>query len=117
MKQGIELGKAIAEALPLVIDGVRFNTKADVARALGIEPPSLHSWMQTGRVSPRKKMALLNLFSTVTTPQHWGLEDWPDAVYADPDAHVFVEIAVNTTLPITVAQQVLELISKNAIER
>ena len=116
MKQGKELGKAITEALPLVIDGVRFNTKADVARALGIEPPSLHSWMQTGRVSPRKKMALLDLFSTVTPPQHWGLEDWPDEVYADPDAHVFVNISVDAKLPITAAQKVLELISKNAIE-
>jgi hypothetical protein len=117
MKQGKELGQAITEAIPLAIDGVRFNTKADVARALGIEPPSLHNWMRTGRISPHKKMAMLDLFSTVTTPQHWGLEDWPNEVYADPDAHVFVEIAVNTTLPITVAQQVLELISKNAIER
>lgn len=117
MKQGKELGQAITEAVELKIDGINYRSKASIARALGIEPPSLHSWMRTGRISPHKKMAMLDLFSTVTTPQHWGLEDWPDAVYAEPDAHVFVEIAVNTTLPITVAQQVLELIRKNAIER
>ena len=95
---------------------MKYKTKADVARALGIEPPSLHNWMRTGRISLKKKMVMLSLFSSVTPPQHWGLEDWPESVYADPDAHVFVDISVDATLPITVAQEVLELIRRNAIE-
>jgi hypothetical protein len=117
MKQGKELGQAIGEAVELKIDGIKYRTKADIARACGVQPPSLHGWVRTGRINGDRLMKVLDIFADVTTPQHWGLEDWPPAVYADPDAHVFVEIAVNTTLPITVAQQVLELISKNAIER
>lgn len=117
MKQGKELGQAITEAVELKIDGIKYRSKAGIARAMGIQPPSLHSWLHTGRVSGDRLARLVQFFADVTTPQHWGLEDWPDEVYADPDAHVFVDIAVNTTLPITVAQQVLELISKNAIER
>ena len=117
MKRGEELGKAIAEAVEMVIDGEEFRTKADVARALGIEPPSLHNWMRTGRVSRDRKDQIIRVFSGVTTPQHWGLEDWPDEVYREPDAHVFVDIAVETRLPVSIAQQVLELINKYAVER
>lgn len=116
MKQGEELGKAIAEAMVLIVDGVKYRSIADVARALGIQPPSLHGWMRTGRISMANKVNMLSLFSSVTPPQHWGLEDWPDSVYVDPDAHVFVDISVDAKLPITVAQEVLELIRKNAIE-
>jgi len=116
MKQGEELGKAIAEAIELKLDGINYCSKASIARELGIQPPSLHSWLGTGRVSKERLLKLLHFFSDVTPPQHWGLEDWPESVYADPDAHVFVDISVDATLPITVAQEVLELIRKNAIE-
>ncbi len=116
MKRGEELGKAIAEALELKIDGIKCKSKAEVARALGVQPPSLYGWMARGRISKAKLLQILNFFSDVTTPQHWGLEDWPDAVYVEPDAHLFVSITVEAQLPISIAQQVLQLLHDHAVE-
>lgn len=116
MKTGKELGRAIAEAVELKMDGLNYRSKASIAKALGIQPPSLHNWLHTGRVGEERLLKMLHFFSDVTPPQHWGLEDWPNEVHNDPDAHVFIDIKVDVTLPVTIAQQVLELISKNAVE-
>ena len=117
MKKGKELGQAIAQAVELKIDGIRYKSKADIARALGVEPPSLHTWFKTGRVSANKTSVMLAFFCDVTTPSHWGLEDWPAFVHLDTDAYVFVDVAFDVRLPVGTAQEVLRLISENAVEK
>ena len=68
MYTGKKLGEAIKSAIEL--KGVR---KADVARAFGIKPPSVTSWIQTGRVDKTHIDKLVSYFADVVQPEHFGI--------------------------------------------
>lgn len=68
MFSGKKLGEAIDIAIKL--KGVR---KADVARAFSIKPPSVTSWIKTGRVNKTHIDRLISYFSDVVTPEHFGI--------------------------------------------
>lgn len=69
MLTGKELGAAIECAIEK--KGVK---KADVARAFGIKPPSVTSWIKTGRVAKEHLGKLVEYFSDVVEPAHFGME-------------------------------------------
>lgn len=68
MLTGKELGTAIDEAIRL--KGVK---KADVAREFGIKPPSVTGWVQTGRIAKEHLGKLVEYFSDVVPPAHFGM--------------------------------------------
>lgn len=68
MYTGKQLGEAIKSAIEL--KGVR---KADVARAFGIKPPSVTSWIQTGRIDKTHIDKLVSYFADVVRPEHFGI--------------------------------------------
>lgn len=68
--------KCVENKLALNLAG----SKAEIARNFGIQPPSLHSWMSTGRVDRDRIPMLMRYFSDVSRPQDWGLEKWPDGM-------------------------------------
>jgi transposase-like protein len=69
MLTGPELGKAVAEAIRL--KGV---SKAAVARHFGIKGPSVYDWIDHGRVGKQHLSGLVDYFSDVVGPEHWGLD-------------------------------------------
>ena len=64
---GEELGRAIDEAIKL--KGV---TKVKVAEHFGIKPPSVNSWIKTGRISKEHIEKLVEYFSDVVSPEPRG---------------------------------------------
>lgn len=48
-------------------------SKADVARAFGVKPPSVQGWLKTGRISKTHIDSLISYFSDVVGPDHWGI--------------------------------------------
>jgi len=80
MLTGPELGKAVAEAIRL--KGV---SKAAVARHFGIKGPSVYDWINHGRVGKQHLTELVNYFSDVVGPEHWGLTLTPQPAVADLD--------------------------------
>ena len=68
MLTGKELGTAIDEAIRM--KGVK---KADVAREFGVKPPSVTGWIQTGRIAKEHLGKLVEYFSDVVSPSHFGM--------------------------------------------
>ncbi|MCO6504206.1 MAG: hypothetical protein J6568_02150 [Snodgrassella sp.] len=68
MFSGKKLGEAIDVAIKL--KGVR---KAEVARAFSIKPPSVTSWIKTGRVNKTHIDKLISYFADVVAPEHFGI--------------------------------------------
>lgn len=68
MLTGQKLGEALASAIQM--KGV---SKADVARAFGVKPPSVQGWLKNGRISKEHIEKLLTYFSDVVGPEHWGI--------------------------------------------
>lgn len=69
MLHGIALGQALKLAIQK--KGV---SDADVARAFGVKPPSVNDWKSFGRVHKKHTQKLVEYFSDVVGPEHWGLE-------------------------------------------
>ena len=65
-----ELGPAMDEAIRM--KGVK---KADVAREFGVKPPSVTGWIQTGRIAKEHLGKLVEYFSDVVSPSHFGMGD------------------------------------------
>lgn len=70
MLTGPELGAAIEQAR--VAKGV---TKKKLAADFGVAGPSVQGWVKTGRIDKSKLMELIEYFSDVVKPTHWGLSD------------------------------------------
>lgn len=70
MLTGIELGAAIERAR--VAKGV---TKKRLAEDFGVAGPSVQGWVKTGRIDKSKLMELIEYFSDVVPPAHWGLSE------------------------------------------
>lgn len=70
MYSGEKLAKAVAEAIQM--KGVR---KSDVARHFGIKPPSVSGWVSHGRISKEHIGKLIEYFSDVVPPAHFGIQN------------------------------------------
>lgn len=83
------IGKKFADAIRKGVDAKivrgQVRSKVEIARYFGIAGPSLHNWMDTGRVDRSKTPRILGYFKDVTTPDDWGLEEWP-AWIVEPEA-------------------------------
>lgn len=72
MLTGPELGAALAAAIKL-----KKVSKADVARAFGVKPPSVQDWIKYGRISKGRIGDVVEYFSDVVGPEHWGFSALP----------------------------------------
>ncbi|MGF6127232.1 phage repressor protein C with HTH and peptisase S24 domain [Pseudomonas frederiksbergensis] len=70
MLTGKELGAAIESAR--LAKGV---SKKKLAEDFGVKPPSVQGWVNSGRIDKSKLMQLIDYFSDVAKPDHWGLSD------------------------------------------
>lgn len=70
MLTGKELGAAIEQAR--LAKGV---SKKKLAEDFGVAPPSVQGWVKTGRIDKAKLMELMDYFSDVARPTHWGLSE------------------------------------------
>lgn len=68
MLTGKELGAAIESAR--IAKGV---SKKKLAEDFGVKPPSVQGWVNTGRINKSALMRLMDYFSDVAGPEHWGL--------------------------------------------
>lgn len=68
MLKGEPLAAAIREAMRRKGVG-----PTEVAREFGIKPPSVHDWMNHGRIGKDKLDHLIRYFSDVANAEHWGL--------------------------------------------
>ncbi len=74
MLTGQELGAAIESAR--LKKGI---TKKKLADDFGVKPPSVQGWTTHGRIGKDKLMDLIDYFSDVVGPDHWGLSRKPRA--------------------------------------
>jgi hypothetical protein len=90
MLTGTELGQAIKKAIKL-----KGATKASVARHFKVTPPSVQDWINHGRIGKGRINALVEYFSDVVGPEHWGLGSYGDVNAGEPgDAGVSELIAL-----------------------
>lgn len=78
MKRGKELGQAIRTVIDRKIRAGHIKSRSEIARAIGVQPPSLYGWIQTGRIADDTLFKLIKYLDDVSTPADWGLEDWPE---------------------------------------
>lgn len=68
MLTGERLGQALAAAMALK------NVKeADIAAEFGVRAPSVYGWKATGRIAKKHLNHLVEYFSDVVPPSHWGM--------------------------------------------
>lgn len=68
MHSGRRLGEAIASAIKL-----KGTTQKALAAHFNIQPPSVTEWLQRGTVAKSHINGLIDYFSDVVGPSHWGL--------------------------------------------
>ncbi len=69
MLTGNQLGAAIEQAR--IKKGV---TKVALAAAMGVKPASVQDWVKYGRLAKERINDLVEYFSDVVGPDHWGLD-------------------------------------------
>jgi len=62
------LGKALSDAMERKGVG-----PTEVAHHFGVKPPSVTDWKTTGRIAKKHIEKLVEYFSDVVGPEHWGL--------------------------------------------
>ena len=68
MLEGKELGRALSIAMD--IKGVG---PTELAAVFGVKPPSVSDWKARGCISKRHLPGVIQFFSDVVTPEHWGM--------------------------------------------
>ncbi len=68
MLTGKKLGEALSKAIKL--KGI---SKAALAREFKVTPPSIQDWIKYGRIAKKHINHLVDFFSDVVPPEHWGL--------------------------------------------
>lgn len=68
MLEGPALGHALREAMTR-----KRVTQQQVADVFGVKQPSVADWLKHGRVAKRHINRMLEFFSDVVGPEHWGL--------------------------------------------
>jgi hypothetical protein len=89
MLTGPELGAALRAAISKKAalyesQGHGRLTKKNVAEAFGVKPPSLQDWMNFGRIGKQHLNTLVEYFSDVVGPEHWGIGS---AGFTAPGSH------------------------------
>lgn len=80
MLTGFDLGRAIE--LARIRKGV---SKAHLAAQFEVKPPSVQTWIKFGRIDKGKLFALMEYFSDVVGPDHWGIpQSEAEKVYSTP---------------------------------
>lgn len=69
MYSGEKLGNAIKEAIKL--KGIK---QAELADFLGVRAPAVSGWIKTGKISRENAQKLIEYFSDVVEPSHFGIE-------------------------------------------
>lgn len=72
-------------ALGAAIEAARIKkgvTKKQLAEHFGVKPPSVQDWVNKGTIGKDRMLALLQYFSDVVGPEHWGLTNWPNPQHA-----------------------------------
>lgn len=70
MLTGQELGAAIDAARI-----IKNLSKKALAEHFHIAPPSVQGWIKTGRIDKSKLIEVIDFFSDVVGPEHWGLSE------------------------------------------
>lgn len=83
LKTGKELAKAIEEAVDIALAEGPYKTKKEIAKQLGISPPSLQSWITNGTIGKDKLVTLWTFFLPYVGLEHWGLPDMRKFVKAE----------------------------------
>lgn len=85
MHSGTELGAALKEAMTR-----KRVTQTQVAEHFKILQPSVSNWIKTGRIHKDHIAELIDYFSDVVGPEHWGLTAHaaPGAAVVQPGAKV-----------------------------
>lgn len=78
MLHGKELGRAIELAIQLKLESGKAGSKIEIARAFGVKPPSLHTWIKSGSIGKQRLPKLWAYFSDVVGLDHWGFT--PEAI-------------------------------------
>lgn len=96
MLTGKKLGVAIKEAIDLKMERCGVDKKT-IADHFGIKPPSLHGWINNGRVGKEHLFKLFEYFEDVVGAEHWGLTNEPDAARRIPhskkkEGFVFIQL-------------------------
>lgn len=79
MLTGPQLGDAIRDAMKR-----KQVTQQQVADFFGVKQSSVSEWLKFGRIHKKHLLRLVDYFSSVVGPEHWGLpRGWS---HADPDA-------------------------------
>lgn len=86
MLSGKALGDAIAQAIAL-----KNVNKNQVAREFDVSPPSVIGWINTGRIAKKHLDKLIEYFSDVVPPSHFGI-GFDTNVSPAPDAHKSVPL-------------------------
>jgi hypothetical protein len=75
MLQGKELAAALQVAISLKRkrEGFEDLGPSKLARAFGVTQPSASGWLVDGRIAKKHLGTLLEFFSDVVGPEHWGL--------------------------------------------
>lgn len=75
IKSGVELGKAIREAVELAIESGDYKSQAEIAKEFGVKPSSLQTWMKQGTIKKERLPLLWAVFLPYVGLAHWGLPD------------------------------------------
>ena len=67
-------GKDLARALVVAMEKKPVGTN-ELARHFGIKSSSVSEWRKTGKISKEKIAPLIDFFSDVAGPEHWGLSN------------------------------------------
>lgn len=88
MLTGIELGQAIAKAIKLKIASGAARSKKEIAEHFGVQPPTIHDWINRGTIRKDNLDKAMVYFSDVVGPEHWDLKSFQAPAENDDHAGV-----------------------------
>ena len=106
-------GKALGEAIEQAIKAKGIH-KSKLAEMMGVKPPSVSGWINTGRIDKANLLKLIAFCSDAVPTSHWELDRdmsfMLDGIMAAPRAELFKE---SNELPPKVRQVIQKLMSLN----
>ncbi len=80
-----ELGAAIEAARK-----AKGITKKALAERFGVKPPSVQDWVKNGTIEQQRLLELIEFFSDVVGPEHWGLTNWQNTQHPTEGSPVYL---------------------------
>lgn len=71
MKNGAELARLIEYGISKFIESGHAKSKAEIARTLGVSPPSISDWEREGKISREHFFSLAHLLRNTISPDQW----------------------------------------------